>query len=90
MDEASVPGIVGKSGLGKHNESGARLIDFCQENHMVIANSYMFSTTETTTIHMDNIEIKSVIYSAIDDGEVQQPQSKHDQELTLALITNSC
>ena len=31
------PGVTGKFGLGIHNEAGQRLIEFCQENAMVIA-----------------------------------------------------
>ena len=34
------PGITGKFGLGIWNEAGQRLIDFCQENSLVIANSF--------------------------------------------------
>ena len=33
------PGVTGKLGLGVQNESGQRLIEFCQENAMVIANT---------------------------------------------------
>ena len=33
------PGITGKFGLGVQNEAGQRLIDFCQENTLVIANT---------------------------------------------------
>ena len=33
------PGITGKFGLGMWNEAGQRLIDFCQENALVIANT---------------------------------------------------
>ena len=32
------PGITGKFGLGVWNEIGQRLIEFCQENALVIAN----------------------------------------------------
>ena len=32
------PGVTGKFGLGVWNESGQRLIEFCQENTLVIAN----------------------------------------------------
>ena len=32
------PGVTGKFGLGVQNESGQRLIEFCQENALVIAN----------------------------------------------------
>ena len=33
------PGITGKCGLGMWNEAGQRLIEFCQENALVIANT---------------------------------------------------
>ena len=34
-----IPGIPSKCGLGVQNEAGKRLIEFCQENVLVIANS---------------------------------------------------
>ena len=33
------PGVTGKFGLGVQNEAGQRLIEFCQENTMIIANT---------------------------------------------------
>ena len=33
------PGVTGKFGLGTQNEAGQRLIEFCQENALVIANT---------------------------------------------------
>ena len=33
------PGVTGKFGLGVQNEAGQRLIQFCQENALVIANT---------------------------------------------------
>ena len=33
------PGVTGKLGLGVQNEAGLRLIEFCQENALVIANN---------------------------------------------------
>ena len=33
------PGVTGKFGLGIQNEAGQRLIQFCQENALVIANT---------------------------------------------------
>ena len=33
------PGVTGKSGLGIRNEAGQRLIEFCQGNALVIANT---------------------------------------------------
>ena len=34
-----IPGETGKFGLGVQNEAGQRLIEFCQENTLVIANT---------------------------------------------------
>ena len=33
------PGVTGKFGLGMRNEAGKRLIEICQENELVIANT---------------------------------------------------
>ena len=33
------PGVTGNLGLGVQNEAGQRLIEFCQENTLVIANT---------------------------------------------------
>ena len=33
------PGVTGKFGLGMRSEAGQRLIDFCQENALVIVNA---------------------------------------------------
>ena len=33
------PGVTGRFGLGVQNEAGQRLIEFCQENALVIANT---------------------------------------------------
>ena len=34
-----IPRVTGKFGLGAQNEAGQRLIEFCQENALVIANT---------------------------------------------------
>ena len=34
-----IPGVTGKFGLGVKNEAGQRLIEFCQENALVKANT---------------------------------------------------
>ena len=34
-----IPGVTGKFGLGIQNEAGQRLIEFCQEKALVIANT---------------------------------------------------
>ena len=45
------PGVTGKFGLGMWNEAGQRLIEFCQENALVTANT-LFQQQEKT-LHMD-------------------------------------
>ena len=45
------PGVTGKFGLGIENEAGQRLIEFCQENAPVIANTILQQHEET--LHMD-------------------------------------
>ena len=34
-----MPGVTGKYGLGVQNEAGQSIIDFCQENTLIIANT---------------------------------------------------
>ena len=46
------PGVTGKFGLEIWNEAGQRLIEFCQENTLVIA-STLFPTIQEKTLHMD-------------------------------------
>ena len=38
VESQQLLGVTGKSGLGVQNEAGQRLIEFCQENALVIAN----------------------------------------------------
>ena len=45
-------GGTGKFGLGIRNEAGQRLIEFCQENTLDIANTHL-KTTQEKTLHMD-------------------------------------
>ena len=44
------PGVTGKFGLGVWNEAGQRLIEFCQENALVIGNTLF---QQHKTLHMD-------------------------------------
>ena len=39
LGSQKTPGVTGKFGLGVRNEAGQRLIEFCQENALVIANT---------------------------------------------------
>ena len=45
------PGLTGKFGLGMRNEAGQRLIEFCQENALVIANTVF--QQHKRRLHMD-------------------------------------
>ena len=50
-----IPGITGKFGLGVQIEAGQRLIEFCQENALVIANT-LFQQTQEKTLHKNIIK----------------------------------
>ena len=39
LGSQETPGVTGKFGLGIRNEAGQRLIEFCQENALVIGNT---------------------------------------------------
>ena len=39
LGSQETPGVTGKFGAGTRNEAGQRLIEFCQENALVIANT---------------------------------------------------
>ena len=73
------PGVKGKFGLGIRNEAGQRLIEFCQENALVIAN-ILFQQHKRRLIHghhqMVNTEIKLIIFFAAKDGEALYSQQK--------------
>ena len=74
------------------NEAGQRLIEFCQENALVIANTSSNNTREDSTHghhQMVNTEIRLIIFFAAKDGEALYSQQKQDQELTVAQIMNS-
>ena len=86
------PGVTGKFGLGMRNEAGQRLIEFCQENALVIANILFQNTREVSTHghhQMVNTEIRLIIFFAAKDGEVLYSQQKQDWELTVAQMRNS-
>ena len=45
-----IPGVTGKFRLGAQTEAGQRLIEFCQENALVTANTLF---QQHKTLHMD-------------------------------------
>ena len=86
------PGVTGKFGLGMRNEAGQRLIEFCQENTLVIANTVSKNTREDSThghYQMVDTKIRLIIFFAANDGEALYSQQKQDRELTAAQIMNS-
>ena len=86
------PGVTGKFGLEIWNEAGQRLIEFCQDNALVRANTlFQQHKRRLYTWHhqMVNTEIRLIIFFAAKDGEALNSQQKQDQELTVAHIMNS-
>ena len=74
------------------NEAGQRLIEFCQENALVIANTLfqqhkrrLYTWTSPDGQHKNQIDY----IIAAKDGEALYSQQKQDQELTVAQIMNS-
>ena len=86
------PGVTGKFGLGMQKEAGQRLIEFCQENALVKANTLfqqhkriLYTWTSPDGQHRNQIDY--ILCSQ--DGEALYSQQKQDQELTVAQIMNS-
>ena len=75
-----IPGITGKFGLGVQNEAGQRLIEFRQENTLIIANTREDSTHGHH--QMVNTKMRLSIFFAAKDGEALYSQQKQDQEMT--------
>ena len=86
------PGATGKFSLGIQNEAGEKLIEFCQENALVIANTLfqqhkrrLYTWTSPDGQHSNHIDY--ILCSQ--NGEALYSQQKQDQELTVAQIMNS-
>ena len=92
MKARELPGVTSKFGLRVWNEAGQRLIESCQVNALVIANTLFHNTREDSTHghhQMVNTEIRLIIFFAAKDGETLYSQQKQDWELTVAQIMNS-
>ena len=86
------PGVTGKFGIGIWNEVRQKLIEFCQENALVIAKPSSNNTRDNSTHgyhQMVNTEIRLIIFFAAKDGEALYSQQKQDWELTVAQIMKS-
>ena len=92
VESQEIPGATGKFGLRVKNDAGQRLIEFCQENTLITANTLFQHTREDSTHghhQMINTEIRLIVFFAAKDGEALYSQQKQDWELTVAQIMNS-
>ena len=64
-------GVIGKFGLGMRNEAGQRLIEFCKENRLVIANTLFQQHKRRlhTWTSPDGQHQNLIIFFAARDGE---------------------
>ena len=75
----TVPGVIGKFSLGEQNEAGQKLIEFCQENALVIANNFFNNTRDDFTCghhQVINTEMKLIIFFVAKDGEADTVSKK--------------
>ena len=86
-----IPGVTGKFGVGIRNEAVQRLIEFCQENALVIANTLFQQHKKRlyTWTSPDGQHQNQIVFFAAKDEEALYSQQKQDQELTVARIMNS-
>ena len=86
------PGVTGKFGLGVQNKTGQMLIEFCQENALVIANTLFqqhkrrLYTWTSPDGQLQN-QIDYILRSQRWRSSIQS--AKQHQELTVAQIMNS-
>ena len=79
--------VIGKFGLGVRNEAGPRLIEFCQENALVIANTF-FKQHNRRLYTWTSPEIRLVIFFAAKDGEALYSQQKSPKSSLGCNLTN--
>ena len=83
------PGVTGKFGLGMRNEAGQRLIEFCQENALVIANTLFQQRKRRlytwTITQIDYIPCSHIWRSSIQSAKTRQGvDCDSDHELFIA------
>ena len=86
------PGITTKFGLGVQNEAGQRLIEFHQENALIIGNTlFQQHKRKLYTWASPNGQYRNQIdyIIAAKDGKALYSQQKQDRELTVAQIMNT-
>ena len=89
-----IPGVTGKFGLGVQNEAGQRLIEFCQENALVIANTLfrqhkkrLYTWTSPDGQHQNQIDyiLCSQRWSSVQSAKIQLVvDCGSDRELLIA------
>ena len=86
------PGVTGKFGLGVQDKAGQRLIEFCQENALVIANTLfqqhkirLYTWTSPDGQHQNQIDY--ILCSQRWRSSIQSAKTR--RELTVAQIMNS-
>ena len=92
VESQEISGITGKFALGVQNEAEQRLIEFCQENALVITNILfqqhkrkLYTWTSKDSQYQNQIDY--ILYSQ--RWEALYSQQKQDGELTVAQIMNS-
>ena len=73
------PGVTGTFGLGVQNEAGQKLLEFCQENTLVIASTLFLQHKRrlyTWTSPDGQYEVRLIIFFAAKDGEALYSQQK--------------
>ena len=87
------PGVTGKFGLGVGNEAGQRVIEFCQENTLVIANTLVqqhkrrpFTWTSTDGQHRNQTDY--ILCSQRWKSSIQSTKTRPGK-LTVVQIMNS-
>ena len=66
-ESQDIPVVTGNFGLGVQNEAGQRLIEFCQENALVMQTPSSNNTTENSTHghhQMVNTKIRLIVFFA--------------------------
>ena len=89
-----IPGVTGNFGLGVQNEAGQRLIEICQENTLIIANTHFqqhredYTWTSSDSQYWNQIDY--ILCSHRWRSSIQSPKARpgadcgSDQELLIA------
>ena len=85
------PGVTGKFGVGIRNEARQRLIEFCQENALVIANTpfQQHKRRFYTWTSLDGQHQNQIGYTLCSQRWRSSIQLAKDQELTVAQTMNT-